>query len=220
MATRRKYGGTGLGLAISKQLVELTGERIGVESEEGRGSDFRFTVPFDRRQGRERAVPFFRAGAKVLVVDDNATNRLPAMKLLQSRGCTAVEAADGEGALRESRQAASEDTPYRVALPDQHGVAGVLDLFLEDTPRRIESLKKCATRGDLEVAGRQAHSIKGAAGSMGGKALREAAFGVEKAWRDGDAGQLAATTSRLRAVRRAAADSLVHQANPALTTDT
>jgi HPt (histidine-containing phosphotransfer) domain-containing protein len=58
-------------------------------------------------------------------------------------------------------------------------------------------LKECAARGDPEVAGRQAHSINGAAGSIGGKALREAAFGVEKAWRDGDAGQLAATTSRL-----------------------
>jgi CheY-like chemotaxis protein/HPt (histidine-containing phosphotransfer) domain-containing protein len=82
-------------------------------------------------------------------------------------------------------------------MGDADVIAGIIDVFLEDTPRRIETLKGYAARGDLENAGREAHSIKGAAAGIGGEALRRAASEVEKAGHVGDAERLVAMTPRL-----------------------
>ena len=119
-STTRKYGGTGLGLSISKELVELMEGRIGVESEEGQGSTFWFTVPFERGEHSEAAspLPFNAADARILVVDDNETNRLIATALLRSWGCTVAEASDGPEALAELRRTARGGAPYRAALLD------------------------------------------------------------------------------------------------------
>ena len=119
-STTRRYGGTGLGLAISKQLVTLMEGQIGVESVEGRGSTFWFTVRFgcpadQPPMGVEReGWPKLR----VLVVDDNATSRQILRQQIGTWKFQKGTAADGSEALRMLREAAQEGKPYDIALLD------------------------------------------------------------------------------------------------------
>ncbi len=110
-STTRKYGGTGLGTTISKQLVELMGGEIGMESEPGKGSTFWFTVQFGPHQGDSpisKASAVDLKGLNILIVDDNPTNRYIFTKYLEFFGCSAFTAQNGEQALEFFGKTTSE----------------------------------------------------------------------------------------------------------------
>ncbi|MBI4772990.1 MAG: response regulator [Deltaproteobacteria bacterium] len=122
-STTRKYGGTGLGLAISRQLVEAMNGRIRLESAEGKGSMFWFTVNLEKQpEGREAeiVIPEDIRGQRILVVDDNATNRKVFTGYLGSWGCVYEEAVDGKQAIEKLTEAASQKRPFGVAILDMH----------------------------------------------------------------------------------------------------
>jgi len=117
----RKYGGTGLGLTISKQLVEMTGGQLVVESEEGKGSEFWFTVLFEKQPEslvRRIVVPEDIRGKRILIVDDNATNRSVLREQLKSWECRYGEASSGVQALEELRRAITDKAPFEIAIID------------------------------------------------------------------------------------------------------
>ncbi len=118
----RKFGGTGLGLAISKRLVEMMGGEIGVTSGEGKGSIFWFMITYKKSSENERLkAPGKIAalhGQHMLIVDDNATNRLLLRRTLESWGVRLAEADSGEMALRRLRDSARSGDPFHMAILD------------------------------------------------------------------------------------------------------
>jgi two-component system sensor histidine kinase/response regulator len=119
----RRYGGTGLGLAISKQLIELMGGSIRVESRPGIGSQFIFEVPVRPAAGENAMVELDAAelaALRVLVVEDHETNRTVLENMLGAWGMDVTLAEDGQQALDILQGRTEFDTHYDLALVDMH----------------------------------------------------------------------------------------------------
>ena len=120
-STTRKYGGTGLGLAITRQLAEIMGGSVGVNSTEGQGSEFWFTARFGvqtRQDSEDPPKPAELNGIKTLVVDDNATNRQILSRQLSAWNMPVHEFADAASALDALLHAADQGDPFRLAIID------------------------------------------------------------------------------------------------------
>jgi hypothetical protein len=119
-STTRKYGGTGLGLAICKQLVTLMDGEIGIESQLGQGSKFWFTIPLTKQLSHVASVPDISdlIGRRLLVVDDNATNRKVVRHQAIRWGMQVDEADSAAAAFSFLQEAWQQKKSYDLAFID------------------------------------------------------------------------------------------------------
>ncbi|MFC2157234.1 PAS domain S-box protein [Acidobacteriota bacterium] len=158
-STTRQYGGTGLGLTISSQLVELMGGNLSVKSESGKGSRFNFTASFGvQKVPKGKLVPVELLDLNdlpVLVVDDNATNRLLLRDMLTNWNIKPSTASSGRSALKMLKEASNAGRPFKLAIIDSQmpeidgfELARRIKTVPEFSDIRIMMLTSSGMRGD------------------------------------------------------------------------
>jgi PAS domain S-box-containing protein len=125
----RKYGGTGLGMSISKQLVELMGGTIQVDSKKSQGSTFEIHLRFKKGSTADLLLPEstedlntdILIGTKILLAEDNEMNRLLASTVLGQYGVLVTEAKDGAEAVLAMQQQSFDLILMDLQMPNKDG---------------------------------------------------------------------------------------------------
>jgi len=162
-SSSRKYGGTGLGLTISKQLVEMMGGRIGVDSQPGRGSTFWFTVELDKAPAeaaepepdrtRTANLPEPAQRCRILLAEDNAINQKIALKILSQAGFQVEAVNNGAEAVQALQKSSYDLVLMDVQMPGMDGLEATERIRRLEAGRRrtpIIALTANAMAGDRE----------------------------------------------------------------------